>query len=171
MSDHERAGAVLYAKGVARVSAFYVGIAVAWLIAGSAGAAEIKVLTAGAFKPVVMALVPEFERQTGHKLTVENDTADALVRRIGNGETFDVVVLTPDGMAPLAGAGKVDSEILAVPGAALVGPIPAEIQNYTVYVGGVSMAARDGPAAQAFLALLGSARARDVLRDKRMEAP
>ena len=242
--------------------------AAAWAVAVAAGATEIKILTAGAFKPVVMALVPEFERQTGHKLTVENDTAGALVRRIGNGEAFDVVVLTPDGMAPLTGNGKVDagtsarlarvgigvavkrgapmpdigtvaafqqallaaravayidpaaggssgiylaglfekmgiaaqlkpksvlvpgglvaqrvvngeadlalhqiSEILAVPGAALVGPIPAEIQNYTVYVGGVSTAAQDGPAAQAFLALLGSARAREVLREKGMEAP
>lgn len=168
MSDHERAGAVLDAKSVARVSAFYAGIAVVWLIAGGAGAAEIKVLTAGAFKSVVMALVPEFERQTGHKLTVENDTAGALVRRIGNGETFDMVVLTPD-IGTVAAQLKPKSVL--VPGAALVGPIPAEIQNYTVYGGGVSMAARDGPAAQAFLALLGSARARDVLRDKGMEAP
>ena len=81
----------------------------AWAVAVCAGATEIKVLTAGAFKPVVMALVPEFERQTGHKITVENDTAGALVRRIGNGETFDLVVLTPEGMAPLTSAGKVDA--------------------------------------------------------------
>jgi molybdate transport system substrate-binding protein len=30
------------------------------------------------------------------------------------------------------------SEILAVPGAVLVGPIPAEIQNYTVYAAAAS---------------------------------
>jgi molybdate transport system substrate-binding protein len=53
----------------------------------------------------------------------------------------------------------------------LVGPIPAEIQNYTVYVGGVSATARDGPATKALLALLSSARAGEVLKNKGMEAP
>ena len=45
--------------------------------AGGATAAEIKVLTAGAFKQVLVALVPDFEKQTGHKVTVENDTVGA----------------------------------------------------------------------------------------------
>jgi molybdate transport system substrate-binding protein len=40
-------------------------------------AADFKVLKAGAFKPVVVAIVPEFERQTGHRLLVDNDTAGA----------------------------------------------------------------------------------------------
>ncbi len=231
-------------------------------------AAELKVLTAGAFKPVVMALAPAFEQRTGHKLVVDNDTAGALQRRIADGEAFDVVVLTPAALEQLARAGKVAagtstrlarvaigvavkqgavapdigsvpafrqallnaravayidpaaggssgvylsqlfvtmgiapqmkakavlvpgglvaqrvvdgeadiavhqvSEILAVPGVTLVGPIPAEIQNYTVYAGALSAAAREPAAAQAFLALLGSAEARAVLEGKGMERP
>jgi molybdate transport system substrate-binding protein len=63
------------------------------------------------------------------------------------------------------------SEILAVPGAALVGPIPAEIQNYTVYAGAVSASARDVAAAQALLALLAGAQAKALLASKGMEAP
>ena len=63
------------------------------------------------------------------------------------------------------------SEILAVPGAVLVGPLPAEVQNYTVYAGGISAAARDPAAAQAFLDALGGERARAVLAAKGMEAP
>ena len=43
----------------------------------SASAADIKVLTAGAFKPVVTEVVAAFEKQSGHKVTVENDTAGA----------------------------------------------------------------------------------------------
>lgn len=237
-------------------------------LSGNASAAELKVLTAGAFKPVVMTLAPSFEQRTGHRLVIDNDTAGALQRRIGEGEAFDVVVLTPAALDQLAKAGKVDaatsarlarvgigvavkqgapapaissvaafrqalldaravayidpaaggssgvylshlfttmgiapqiqakavlvpgglvaqrvvdgkadiaihqiSEILAVPGAALVGPIPAEIQNYTVYAGAVAVAARDPAAAQAFLALLGSTEARDVLKQKGMEGP
>ncbi len=234
----------------------------------SASAADIKVLTAGAFKPVVTALVPDFEKQTGYKVTVENDTAGALTKRIGGGEAFDLVILTPGALAELTKAGKlvegsnrrlarvaigvavkkgavppdistvaafqnallsaravayIDpaaggssgiyltqlfekmgiadrikpkavlvpgglvaqrlvndqadiaihqiSEILAVPGATLVGPIPAEIQNYTVYAGAVSSAARDGAAAKALLEALSSAAVRETLKGKGMEAP
>ena len=42
--------------------------------AAPAGAAEIKVLSAGAYKSVVVAIQPEFEKQSGHKLVIDNDT-------------------------------------------------------------------------------------------------
>ena len=61
----------------------------------AAAAAEIKVLTAGAFKQVLLALLPDFERTTGHKVMVQNDTVGALNKRIESGETFDLAVLTP----------------------------------------------------------------------------
>jgi molybdate transport system substrate-binding protein len=87
-------------------------------------------------------------------------------------------VLVPGGLvAQRLVSGEADiaihqiSEILAVPGTTLVGPIPAEIQNYTVYAGGVAAAARDPAAARSFMALLGGAEARAVLKDKGMEAP
>ena len=75
-----------------------------------AGAAEVKVLTTGAFKPVMQELMPAFEKATGHKVQVDNDTAGALVRRIEGGEAFDVVVLTPGGLTELSKKGKVTSE-------------------------------------------------------------
>ncbi len=75
---------------------------------GAACAADLKVLTTGAFKQVVVALAPDFEARTGHKLEIVNDTAGAVARRIEGGETFDVVVLTPAALAPLAGSGRVD---------------------------------------------------------------
>src|SRR5690349_13227054 len=71
-----------------------------------ASAIEVKVLTTGAFKPVVMALVPEFERQSGDKAVVANDAAGALVRRIEAGEPFDLVVLTPEALDDLTRTGK-----------------------------------------------------------------
>ena len=241
-------------------SALFVGL--------SASAAEIKVLTAGAFKPVITAIVPEFEQRTGHKVTVENDTAGALTKRIAGGEAFDLVVLTPGALTELTKSGKVAegstkplarvaigvavkkgavapdistvaafqsallaaravayidpaaggssgiyltqlfekmgvadrikskavlvpgglvaqrlvtdqadfaihqiSEILAVPGVTLVGPIPAEIQNYTIYAGGISAVARDGPVARALLDTLSSPAARELLKVKGMEGP
>ena len=36
------------------------------------------------------------------------------------------------------------SEILPVKGVVLVGPLPAEIQNFTIYSAGVGTAAKDG---------------------------
>jgi molybdate transport system substrate-binding protein len=63
------------------------------------------------------------------------------------------------------------SEILAVPGAALVGPLPDEIQNFTVYSGAAGAAASDPSAARALLAVLGGPDAARVLGDKGMQAP
>src|SRR5688572_26066950 len=71
-----------------------------------AAAAEVKVLTAGAMKQVVLALQPEFEKQ-GHKLVVDNDTAGALQKRIEGGEAFDLAVITPGVLDQLATKGKV----------------------------------------------------------------
>ncbi len=78
-----------------------------WLSAGTASAAEIKVLTGGAFKQVVLALVPAFERESGHKVIVDNDTAGALKKRIEGGEAFDIAVVTPAVIGELATAGKI----------------------------------------------------------------
>src|SRR5262245_29293141 len=69
-------------------------------------AAEVKVLTAGAFKQVVLAVVPEFEKR-GHKAVVDNDTVGALVKRIEGGEAFDVAVLTPAAVDDLTRKGKI----------------------------------------------------------------
>jgi molybdate transport system substrate-binding protein len=245
------------------------GLAAVLMAAGApraAGAAEIKVLTAGAFKQVVLALVPDFEKQTGHKVTVENETVGALTKRIEGGEGFDLAVLTPGAVDNLTGKGKfaagsrtnlarvgvgvvvkdgtpkpdissVDafkksllaaksvayidpaaggssgiyvsglldklgigaevkakaklihggavaehiakgeaelgihqiSEILPVKGIVLVGPLPAEIQNYTVYAAGLGANAKEADAAKALLKALSGPAAAEVLKAKGME--
>jgi len=83
-------------------------LAAASLIATAADAAEMKILTAGAMKAVVLELVPAFEKETGHKAVVDNDTAGGLARRIEGGEAFDLAVITPGVINDLAGKGKVD---------------------------------------------------------------
>jgi len=245
------------------------GVAMVIMAAGApraGAAAEIKVLTAGAFKQVLLALLPDFERTTGHKVTVQNDTVGALSKRIESGEAFDLAVLTPaavndlsskgkfvagsrvnlarvgvgvmvkDGtpkpdissvaafkqallaaksvayLDPAAGgssgiyvAGLLDklgvaaevkpkaklipggavaehiargeaelgihqiSEILHVQGVSLVGPLPAEIQNYTVYAAGIGAQAKESTAAKALLNALSGASAAEVLKSKGME--
>jgi len=235
-------------------------------LAAGAAAADVKVLTAGAFKPVLMALAPAFEQRSGHRLVIDNDTAGALSKRILGGEAFDLVLLTPAALKtlsaqvapgaptplarvaigvavkqgapapdissvaafqqallaaravatidPVAGgssgiylwqlfekmgiaaqlkpkavlvpgglvaqrllSGEADialhqiSEILAVPGATLVGPIPAEIQNYTAYAGALAANTKQADAARALLTLLAGPEGRAVLQAKGMEAP
>jgi molybdate transport system substrate-binding protein len=231
-------------------------------------AADLKVLSAGAFKPVLVALQPVFERATGHHLVIANDTAGALQKRILGGEAFDVVFSSPaslqalrdagrlaaDGPVPVARVGigvavkrgtvlpdisTVDafrtvllearsvayidpaaggssgvyleqlferwgiaplvhgkavlvpgglvathvvdgsaelaihqiSEILAVPGAQLVGPLPPEIQNYTVYAGALSAQTQYPEAARQLLAALRGPQAEAILKAKGMEGP
>lgn len=72
-------------------------------------AADLKLLTAGAFKQVALEVVPEFEKQTGHKVIVENDTVGALTDRIEKGDGFDVAVLSPAALGVLARDGKIQS--------------------------------------------------------------
>ena len=76
-------------------------------MAGNAVCAEIKVLSAGAYKQVVLALQPAFEKQTGHKLIVDNGTVGQLVKRIDGGEAFDIVVVSPGAIEDLTKKGKV----------------------------------------------------------------
>lgn len=79
------------------------------LFGSAASAQTLKVLTAGAIKPVVMAFVPGFQSRTGVEVVVQNDTAGGLLKRIQAGEAFDVVLLTAAGLESLSVAGKVDS--------------------------------------------------------------
>jgi molybdate transport system substrate-binding protein len=239
-------------KTIFRLNTLTLG-AICLLSLTQANAAEIKVLTAGAYKQVVVALVPDFEKLTGHKVTVDNDTAGGLKKRIEGGETFDVTVITPTVIDDLIAKGKIAagsrlnlasvgvgvvvkegapkpdvssveafkhallaaksvayidpasggssgiyidkllerlgiadqvrpkaklkkgghvadlivsgeaelglhqiSEIVPVKGAALVGPLPKEIQNTTTYAAGLSASAASKDAAQAFIKTLSS---------------
>jgi molybdate transport system substrate-binding protein len=55
----------------------------------------------------VLALVPDFEKQTGNKVIVDNDTAGGLQKRIEAGEVFDVAVITPKVIDELVSKGKI----------------------------------------------------------------
>lgn len=80
--------------------------------AGAAAADTLKVLTAGAFKPVLLDLIPDFEKQTGNKVTLVNDTAGGLGQRIRTGEPFDVVIAPTTTLEPLAAEGRIADETM-----------------------------------------------------------
>jgi molybdate transport system substrate-binding protein len=61
------------------------------------------------------------------------------------------------------------SEILPVNGVVLVGPLPAEIQNFTIYAAGVATAAKDGATASALVKFLAGSHAVPIIKAKGME--
>jgi len=71
-------------------------LAAACLAATSAvRSAEIKVLATIAVKAVMDDLVPQFERDSGHKVAIRFGTGAMLRKQIDAGESFDVAILTP----------------------------------------------------------------------------
>jgi len=227
---------------------------------------DLKVLTTGAMKPVLLEVAPGFQQDSKQTVSLDNDTAGALLKRIQAGAAFDVVVLTPAGIDELAKAGKVSpgvdlarvgigvmvktgaphpdistvdalkrtllaaksvayidpasggssgiylarlwerlgiadalkpktklkqggsvadlivsgdaeiglqqaSEIIASPGVTLIGQLPDEVQNYTVYSGAISTAAHSPAAAAAFIAWLRRPAMAPILQAKGLLPP
>ncbi|MBI3513639.1 MAG: substrate-binding domain-containing protein [Proteobacteria bacterium] len=169
------------------------------MVAMPVDAAEIKVLTAGAFKQVLLAELPGFEQRTGHKVVLDNATVGALTKRIETGEAFDVAVLNPAaidaltakgplaggtqrslarvgvGMVVKAGAPKPDiSTAEAFKRALLDATSVAYIDpkaggSSGIYI--VSFDARQPVAAQALIDYLARPESAAVLRAKGMEPP
>lgn len=85
--------------------------AVAVLIAAGmwsdAKAAELKGLFPGSLKETVAAVVPQFERSSGNKVTVVFSTAGAVATKVRNGEPADLAISSAQQIAELQKQGKV----------------------------------------------------------------
>lgn len=80
--------------------------AAVWLLcalAGPAMAAEIQVLSAGAVEPGLHAAARAYTRQSGNEVKITFNTAPAIRKRIGAGETFDVVIAPPGALDEFGG--------------------------------------------------------------------
>lgn len=77
-------------------------------MANAAQAEGFKILTAGALKPVVSAVAIGFEKETGRAVSVENDTAGALTKRLEAGDACDVTLLPTGALDAMAAKGLVD---------------------------------------------------------------
>lgn len=73
----------------------------------AAQAAEVTLLSAEVLKPALTELVGEFERTTGHKLTISYDSAGAIRNQIRAGETTDVAIVQKPEMEALSEQGKI----------------------------------------------------------------
>jgi molybdate transport system substrate-binding protein len=78
----------------------------AGLTAGTAGAAEITVVSAGAMRAALEELAPAFEKESGNKLKIEYATAGKVEEKIAADEEIDVAILTKPRADKLVGKAK-----------------------------------------------------------------
>jgi molybdate transport system substrate-binding protein len=71
----------------------------------------ISVLSAGAVQPGLVKVIEAFRRESGHDVEITFATAPAIRKRLGAGETADVVIAPPDVLDGLAEAGKVGDRV------------------------------------------------------------
>jgi molybdate transport system substrate-binding protein len=251
-----------------RLRSLALGLAGALWLSAAAGAAEVRVMISGGLTLAYKALVPEFERQTGHKVLTAfgpsmGTTVNAIPVRLERGEPADVLIMvgyalddlvkqgkvvagsevdltrSPIGIAVKAGAPKPDigsaeavrrallqaksvaysdsasgvyvstelfrklgiaeemkdkarkipaepvagvvargdaeigfqqiSELLPVAGVDIVGPLPPELQQITVFSAGIATVSREPEAGKALIRFLASPAARDAILASGME--
>jgi molybdate transport system substrate-binding protein len=96
----------------AKIRALSLGFAAALLLAGSASAAEVRVMISGGLTAAYQALVPEFERATGNKVLTAygpsmGTTVNAIPVRLERGEPADVLIMVGYALGDLIKNGKV----------------------------------------------------------------
>jgi molybdate transport system substrate-binding protein len=89
-------------------------LALALTLCAHAGvwAAELRVVTSGAFTEAYKQLIPIFEQATGHKVISSfgasiGNAPDSIPSRFARGERFDLVILSAGGLEALEKAGHV----------------------------------------------------------------
>jgi molybdate transport system substrate-binding protein len=70
----------------------------------------IQLLSAGAVKTALVKVVEEYRRQSGDDVGISFATAPAILKRIEDGEKFDVVIAPSAVLDELAAAGQVGAE-------------------------------------------------------------
>src|SRR3981081_3788667 len=92
--------------------AWVLGFAGVLLLVGTASAAEVRVMISGGLTAAYNALVPDFERATGHKVITAygpsmGTTVNAIPIRLERGEPADVLIMVGYALGDLVNKGKV----------------------------------------------------------------
>ena len=167
------------------------------LMAPLSHAVDINVFVTGAASRAYNALIPQFERTSGHKLLNQFAQPPDLVKKMDAGEPLDVIILSYDveGLvkqgrlvvnsrtvfgrsgvgeqvrpkirtggsgesARLLSRGEVDFAVsglppfIGTPNIEWLGYLPAEIQSWVVFSGGININARQPEAGRALLNFL-----------------
>src|SRR5262245_38900800 len=96
----------------ANLRALALGIVSAIVLSATASAAAVRVMISGGLSAAYKALVPEFERATGHKVLTAygpsmGTTTNAIPVRLERGEPADVLIMVGYALEDLAKKGKV----------------------------------------------------------------
>jgi molybdate transport system substrate-binding protein len=76
------------------------------MFAGSATAAELTVLSAGAVEPGLHAFAEVAKRETGHTLAIRFNTGPQIAKRLADGEAFDILISPPPALAQAQRTGR-----------------------------------------------------------------
>jgi len=79
------------------------------LLASPARAAEIRLLSAASMQTVLKEVTGDFERASGHTITIRYSTMGAITDRVIGGEPADLVISSPASISTLASRGKIDA--------------------------------------------------------------
>jgi molybdate transport system substrate-binding protein len=88
---------------------FATGALAATLFAGSAIAAEVVVLSAGAVKSGYVDALAQWEKRTGHKVTTSYAPAGDLRKKVAAGERADILIIPVENFAALEREGAIDA--------------------------------------------------------------
>lgn len=84
-----------------------------WMLGMTMGAqamaSEIKVIASVAFKEAYLAMIPEFEKSTGHHVTTLWLPTVEVMSRMKGGEAADLVIIAGNGIDELTKLGKIQS--------------------------------------------------------------
>jgi len=79
-------------------------------VAGTAAAADIRVLAAAALEPGLVKIADQFRRETNNRVRIQFAAGPALERRFSLGEPPDVLIASPGLMNDQLRRGKIDAE-------------------------------------------------------------
>jgi molybdate transport system substrate-binding protein len=92
--------------GTRRKSALFCTV-ILLVSAAPAFAVNLKVLVPGAYKAALDEIVPQYERESGHKLVVQYNPAAVIAQKIEAGEEFDVAITSPTALDGFAKRGVI----------------------------------------------------------------
>jgi len=84
-------------------------VVVAAVTSSDAVGAELRLMVTNGAKPVIAEIGPQFERSTGHKLSISYEGSPVLQSAILRGDNFDVALLISSNMEAIAKDGRIDA--------------------------------------------------------------
>jgi molybdate transport system substrate-binding protein len=89
-----------------RVASLAAAMLLSFAASNHLGAAEIKILSPGSTEGAFSELLPQFEKASGHKITIEYGPVGVLAARVAKGEAVDVAILSEPATEALRKQGK-----------------------------------------------------------------